>query len=327
MKCKLLVALSIFSLGCTPAPSDLNKEYSQRLANVLETDAPDITKPTFNKLPISPLPASKYKISVIDLAKLGHCRVATHIASHNNQLGKLAKPSEVFKYNVNFVRYAQECIKHKDTDSDVREILTKAHAQKKADLPATLAHVFTNEKELTQFLSLTFNEITYDTSNTEIKAQEALSTLSKLTNSLNSPHLIEEQSLTTALEKLNNNHYVQSLLTSTKKQIAWNRSSTKWLNQFSLENTVCPEGKNKNKAKVLNNVFQKYYIQDVQAYQSKLTQRLHSIEPYFKTFSQTFGSNTYPNPISPLLKELKQSAKQHVFWWQRFYKVCKVKPL
>jgi len=169
--------------------------------------------------------------------------------------------------------------------------------------------------------------VTYEVSDGEISAQEALSTLAKLTNNLGKPTHIQENNLTAALEKLNNNRYIQSLLSSTKKQIAWNLNGTRWLNEFSLTHTICPDGKNKKKAKVLNNVFQKYYIQNIQAYQSKLALRLHTIEPYFESFSHKFGAHIYPNPITPLLNELKLSAKQHVFWWQTFYKVCKVTPL
>ncbi|KZN30190.1 hypothetical protein N480_04365 [Pseudoalteromonas luteoviolacea S2607] len=327
MKCKLLIALSLSLLGCSPAPSDVNQQYSVRLANVLDVSKAVIKKPKALSLTATDTPTSSYTISVIDLAKLGHCRVATHIANHNNQLGKLAKPSERFKYNVNFIRYAQTCIKHQQTDNDVKETLSLALAEKRASLPASLAHVFTNEKELTKLLSLTFEEVTYEVSNGEIAAQEALSILATLANTLNNPNLIEENKLTSALEKLNNNPYVQSLLTSTQKQILWNSSSTHWLSQLSLENDICPEGKNKKKAKVLNNVFQKYYIQEIQAYQSKLAQRLHTLEPYFATFTEKFGKDVYPNPITPLINDLKLTAKQHVFWWQTFYKVCKVKPL
>ncbi|KZN61678.1 DUF3080 family protein [Pseudoalteromonas luteoviolacea] len=327
MKCKLLTAFSFILLGCTPAPSDVNEEYSERLANVIGVNKAVIEKPKTVKLQATNAPTSNYTISVIDLAKLGHCRVATHIANHNNQLGKLAKPSERFKYNVNFIRYAQACIKHQQTDNDVKETLSLALSEKRASLPASLVHVFTNEKELTKLLSLTFEEVTYEASNGEIAAQEALSMLATLANTLNNPSLIDENKLTNALEKLNNNPYVQSLLTSTQKQILWNSSSTHWLSQLSLENDICPEGKNKKKAKVLNNVFQKYYIQEIQAYQSKLAQRLHTLEPYFATFTEKFGKDVYPNPITPLINDLKLTAKQHVFWWQTFYKVCKVKPL
>ncbi|MBQ4809793.1 hypothetical protein A7985_04655 [Pseudoalteromonas luteoviolacea] len=327
MKCKLLTAFSFILLGCTPAPSDVNEEYSERLANVIGVNKAVIEKPKAVKLQATNAPTSNYTISVIDLAKLGHCRVATHIANHNNQLGKLAKPSELFKYNVNFIRYAQACIQHKSTDDDIKVTLQQALKEKQANLPASLAHVFTNEKELTKLLSLTFEEVTIETSNGEIAAQEALSIITSLVNKLDEPALIDENKLTAALEKLNNNSYVASLLTSTQKQILWNISSTHWLSQHSLEKSICPQGKNKQKAKVLNNVFQKYYIQEIQAYQSKLAQRLHTLEPFFSTFTDKFGKDLYPNPISPLLNELKLTAKQHVFWWQTFYKVCKVKPL
>ncbi|MDK1286222.1 DUF3080 family protein [Pseudoalteromonas umbrosa] len=328
MKCKLLLlALSTVLFGCTPAPSDTNQTYTERLGKVFSTDGLSIG--SLSVLPHSVLdkPKASYSISVIDLAKLGHCRVSTHIANHNNQLGKLAKPSEQFKYNLNFIRYAQACIDDDRTPRDVQQALALARQEKLAQLYPMLAYVFSNEKELNQFYTLTFSEVQRETSQGEIHALEALNTLSSLIDSLSEPNQANGEMLTDALEKLNNNNYVQSLITSTRSQIAWNQTTTTWLNSLDIENKVCPAGKNKKRAQVLNNVFQKFYIQDIQAYQSQLVKRLHDVEPHFETFSRKFGQQDYPNVITPLLVKLKQSAKEHVFWWQNFYKVCKVSPL
>ncbi|KZN69543.1 hypothetical protein N481_22385 [Pseudoalteromonas luteoviolacea S4047-1] len=328
MKCKLLLlALSTILLGCSPKPSDTNQTYTERLGKVFDTDGLQIEKLSVLPHSATDKPLSSYTISVIDLAKLGHCRVSTHIANHNNQLGKLAKPSEQFKYSLNFIQLAQACINNDKTPDDVRQALTMARQEKLAQLYPMLAYVFTHEKELTQFFTLTFSEIQLETSQGEIRALESLNTLSSLIDSLQEPSLAKGDTLTTALEKLNNNNYVQSLITSTRTQIKWNQTTTAWLSTLNLDNKVCPAGKNKKRAKVLNNVFQKFYIQDIQAYQSQLAKRLHDIEPHFAAFSNKFGQHDYPNVITPLLGELKQSAKEHVFWWQNFYKVCKVNPL
>ncbi|MBQ4836634.1 DUF3080 family protein [Pseudoalteromonas luteoviolacea] len=327
MKCKLLfIALSTVLLGCKPAPSDTNQTYTERLAKVFNSDGLSIE--ALSMLPYSAFdkPKSSYTISVIDLAKLGHCRVSTHIANHNNQLGKLAKPSEQFKYTLNFIRHAQACIDDERTPQDVQQALELARQEKLAQLYPMLAYVFTHEKELNQFFTLTFSEIKRETSKGEIQALEALNTLTSLIKGLDEPNKANGDMLTAALEKLNNNSYVQSLITSTRVQIAWNHTTTAWLNTLELEHRVCPAGKNKKRAKILNNVFQKFYIQDIQAYQSQLAKRLHDIEPHFQTFTDKFGHNTYPNLVTPLITELKQSAKSHVYWWQNFYKVCKVSP-
>ncbi|ESP92532.1 MULTISPECIES: DUF3080 family protein [Pseudoalteromonas] len=328
MKCKLLlIALSTVLLGCTPAPSDTNQTYTERLGKVFDTDGLSIE--ALSVLPHSAIdkPKSSYTISVIDLAKLGHCRVSTHIANHNNQLGKLAKPSEQFKYALNFIAYAQACIDDDRTPKDVQQALELARQEKLAQLYPMLAYVFTHEKELTQFFTLTFSEVQRETSQGEIHALEALNTLTSLIKDLNEPNKANGTMLTDALEKLNNNSYVQSLITSTRVQIAWNKTTTAWLSSLALERKVCPAGKNKKRAQVLNNVFQKFYIQDIQAYQSQLAKRLHDIEPHFQTFTDKFGGQDYPNVVTPLIAELKQSAKSHVYWWQNFYKVCKVSPL
>ncbi|ALU42079.1 DUF3080 family protein [Pseudoalteromonas rubra] len=318
----------LLAVACTPTASDINQEYANRLANVL-----DIPPPSIDKLsPIAEYTASRpeasFKLSVLQLANLGHCALAHNVAQHNNQLGRLAVPSEVFKYQVRFIQLAASCIQDTKTqDPEVKNILRQATEEKRTALAQYFAFMLSAEPELNQFNRLTFEETDKRGTDNEIQANEGLAALATVANSLLAPENIDPRKITPALNKLNNNSYVQTLMTSARRQISWNHSLTAWLAQIDLQETVCPEGKNKKKAQVLHNIFNKYAISQLQPYQSQLSIQLQELSNSFAQISQAIPHPLYPDHAAALMTELKLSSRQHAQWWQGFYKVCKVAPV
>ncbi|RZM74102.1 hypothetical protein C3B51_20010 [Pseudoalteromonas rubra] len=324
----VLILFSLTMASCTPVASDTNQEYADRLAHVLDLSPLKVEKPD----PLAPYKASRpqasFKLSVLQLANLGHCALAQDVAMHNNQLGKLAVPSEVFKYQLRFIQLADQCVEDSRTsDPEVKQVLAQAAAHKRSALSQYFAFMLSAEAELTQFSRLTFDEIDKRGTDNEIKANEGLATLASIASTLSTPEKIDPERVTPALEKLNNNHYVQTLLTSARKQIDWNQALTAWLSQVELQTAVCPEGKNKRKAEILHNVFNKFSISTLQPYQAQLSDQLQELSDSVEKISAAILYPPYPNHAKALMDELKTSSRQHAQWWQRFYKVCKVAPV
>ncbi|MCG7534804.1 DUF3080 family protein [Pseudoalteromonas sp. OOF1S-7] len=324
----VLILFSLAVTACSPTASDINQEYADRLANVLGLAPLSIDKPAPLASFSATRPEATFKLSVLQLANLGHCALAQDVAMHNNQLGKLAVPSEVFKYQVRFIQLASHCIQDTRTeDPEVKDILRQAAAEKRAALAQYFAFMLSAEPELNQFSRLTFAEIGKRGTDNEIQANEGLATLASVASSLATPENIDPQKITPALSKLNNNGYVQTLLTSARRQIYWNQSLTAWLSQVELQTAICPVGKNKKKALVLHNIFNKFAISQVQPYQAQLSIQLQELSDSLAQISQAISHPAYPNHAAALMVELKTSSKQHAQWWQRFYKVCKVAPV
>ncbi|TMP30270.1 hypothetical protein CWB99_02555 [Pseudoalteromonas rubra] len=323
-----LTLFSVILVACAPVASDINQEYADRLAHVLALDPLQIAKPTPLEAYRATRPEATFRLSVLQLANLGHCALAQDVAMHNNQLGKLAVPSEVFKYQVRFIQLADQCVDDDRTsDPDVKRTLTQAAAYKRTALPQYFAFMLSAEEELTQFSRLTFAEIDKRGSDDEIRANEGLATLASIANTLSTPENIDPERITPALRKLHNNPYAQTLLTSARKQINWNQALTAWLSQVELQTTVCPEGKNKRKAEILHNVFNKFSISTLQPYQAQLSNQLQELSNSVAKISAAIPYPPYPNHAEALMDELKTSSRQHAQWWQRFYKVCKVAPV
>ncbi|MCO7187686.1 MULTISPECIES: DUF3080 family protein [unclassified Pseudoalteromonas] len=324
-------ALTLFSVvlvACTPVATDINQEYANRLAHVLELEPLHIEKPAPLEVYRATRPEVTFKLSVLQLASLGHCALAQDVAMHNNQLGKLAVPSEVFKYQVRFIQLTDQCVQDSRTsDPEVKHTLTQAAAHKRTALPQYFAFMLSAEEELTQFSRLTFAEIDTRGTNSEIRANEGLAALAGIANNLRAPENIDPERITPALRKLHNNPYVQTLLTSARKQISWNQALTEWLSQVELQAAVCPEGKNKRKAEILHNVFNKFSISTLQPYQAQLSNQLHELSDSVAQISKAIPHPLYPDHAAMLVDELKASSKRHAQWWQRFYKVCKVAPV
>ncbi|CAH9061613.1 hypothetical protein PSECIP111951_02525 [Pseudoalteromonas holothuriae] len=332
----LIISLVTFIAGCSPAPSDTYIEYQQRLANVMEKSAATSTALTpFNAKHIA-RPSSKITLSMLELASLDHCTLMNTIASNNNQLGKVRVPSEQLKYALRFIKHVEICLNNSATkDAEIKNKLTTALNEKKRQLPSYFEQMVYNERELAKMSLLTSQEIDFEDHKVPLsKALEALSTLSKLQQLISQPNLnywqhTDPNLITDALAKLNNNHAISRLITSARTQIMLNRVTTEWLNTINPSEQICQSNKNKQKAQILSNVFNRFYLSQLQGYQSKLTNMLQNASPALvilwqsdDAFSKLFDiehSGSY-------YQQLKISAVEHVTWWQKFYKACKIQP-
>ena len=136
-----------------------------------------------------------------------------------------------------------------------------------------------------------------------------------------------------ALEQLNKYRFNQLLIYSARLQIAFNNSATRFIESQSIDE-ICPAGKNKKVATIVSNVFQKYFLKEIQPYQANLAGYLETLLPLYNQlwFDQAITNkqiNTFIalDSQNNLLNQLKGSAKKHVTWWQNFYKTCEISPI
>ena len=123
------------------------------------------------------------------------------------------------------------------------------------------------------------------------------------------------------------------LIQSARQQIAFNNSATSFVKTLNLRD-ICPTGKNKKTAKIVSNVFQKFFLGEIQHYQAQLTGYLEVLQPLYNQLwfkeeitSEPINDLTKTNSPNNLLNQLKNSAKNHVVWWQTFYKTCEISPI
>ena len=320
--------------GCSESPTDTYATYQSRLNNVHKFELVALQ-------PLEPLQAKSLwqsnqtaTFGLLDLGKINHCKLSQFIAHHNSQLGKVAPQSEQIKYQINFIHHAPECIKELDNNRIKTELIA-IEQQKKADLYGQFKHMLLVEPETRALFQL----------GKTLHLNEAVGlndTLEALTVLANIDQQIKEQmfsditpdSITEALGKLNRTSFTSQLITSMQQQIHLNQQLTASLSKIDLQ-TLCPIGKNNQQATIFANVFSQFYLKQLQGYQAQLTKQFRQLEPYLTTLwhnehkqlispalVKLIGSQTEPN----LEQQLSSSAKQHVQWWQTFFKQCNISP-
>ncbi|MEL0634494.1 DUF3080 family protein [Pseudoalteromonas carrageenovora] len=331
----LLILFSFLLVGCNKAPSDTNKTYVERLSSTLDVAAiePNLLK-QLSLLPPSPLEKNNITLSIVELAGISHCKLNVLISEHNNQLGKTASAAGKFKYQIHFIQSAQICLNSLDKNSPIFSKIQKAKTYKQTHLMHYFNTMLFKERELNQTWQLTSTELNKEPAgySDTLHALKQLVTIKEQisTQQFNS---INANAIFSALEQLNKYQFNQALIQSARMQVVLNNSATDFVKTLDL-NDLCPVGKNNKKAKIISNVFQKFYLKDIQPYQAQLTGYLEKLQPLYKElwFGQSITSESINNLIKPksntnLLNLLKSSAKNHVIWWQRFYKTCEISPI
>ncbi|WP_350545931.1 DUF3080 domain-containing protein [Pseudoalteromonas sp. 5-MNA-CIBAN-0065] len=331
----LLVVCFIALTACSDKPSNANHTYIQRLANTLDLQ-PVTPKPLvpLSLIPLTVLSDSNITLGIIQLASLSHCKLNVLISEHNNQLGKTATAASILIYQIKFIQSAQQCLTSLEKDSSIYKKILAATEHKQNNLMHYFNSMLYKESELNRIWQLSSRELSI----TPAGFSDTVNAVTKLVNikqqitkqqfaQINSEHLFA------ALEQLNKYQFNQQLIQSVRTQIALNNSATQFINTINISQ-LCQAGKNNNQAQIVNNIFKKYYLGQVQPYQAQLAGYLETLQPlyqqlWYKTAitSKPINNLLQPNANSNLLNQLKYSAKNHVLWWQVFYKTCEISPI
>jgi len=330
----LLAACCMVLLGCSEQPSEANKTYLSRLSNTLQAPEPH-TKPLQQLALVKPVEALQpaIKIGITELAGISQCKLNVLISEHNNQLGKTATAASQLKYQIDFIQSAQNCLNTLDKQSNVHSKITAAKNQKQTQLTHYFNNVLYSEPELSSTWQLTGQELSTQPAgfSDTVEALKKLTTIKHQIETKKSM-AINSDDILSALEPLNRYKFDQQLIQAAREQISLNHTATQFVNSLVVED-ICPKGKNKQQAKIVSNIFNKYYLKQIQPYQAQLSGYLETLQPLYMQlwFNQAVSSEAVNALLDPnsnnLLAQLKASAKEHVIWWQKFYKTCEISPI
>ncbi|MEO2279262.1 DUF3080 family protein [Pseudoalteromonas pernae] len=339
LKPLLIFSTMMMLVGCAEQPTDVHEEYRHRLAKFVSiaptSDVALESWPQFDYSEVAP----STTISLIQLGQLNHCQLAGHIASHNNQLGKVATPSELFKYHIRFIQLVEPCLKHPKTihlNADLKQALADARTQKVHMASVYFNNILAREPELTRMTTLSASQLGFEEQAGKVQSQEALELLAQIADNIEAENFnaIDPVELTSALSSLNNNDYVRKLLTSTRAHIALNNALTLALEDINISENICPPNRANSDTVILHNIFNMFYIKQLQPYQAHLSGDLQRLTPLLARIWQFMPDTDNPKTRvfgsiqrTSLLQQLKQASKNHVLWWQNFYKQCDIKPV
>lgn len=338
LKPLFILVASCFLFACTPSPIETYATYQSRLAKFLPvSERSNIRLQTLPALRIETINSTQ-SISILNLAQLNHCALSSLVAQHNNQLGKVASASELLKYHLAFIQGVEPCLaqpKSKEVDKDIVRALQNAKQEKQTQLALYFNAMLANEHEFKRLFSLSGSELKFDENAGRSDTIEALTQLANIADAIAQQqwHSIDVGNITTALALLNGNDYLRKLLTSAQKQQALNTQLTEQLAQVDPAHSLCKPKHNRDEANIVHSVFSHFYLEQLQAYQSQINGALFQIEPLLGRVLQ-FYPDDEPLKVKllggensqSLQQALSNSSKNHIYWWQGFFKQCDLRP-
>lgn len=322
MQNKLVALVSLALVACSKSPSDINTTYVERLSSVIEVKQPNDYHDTFWYDRNVTKPKFTSSISVLELAKMQHCELASLIAEHNNQLGKLAQPSIEFDYHLAFITNAQLC-SDKLKSNNLTTSLNTAVNEKRNKLMHFFSYALESDPHLKYLYLPATHSLAMDKTGDKSSYLDAIKALSQLKNKLDTDNFssINPSELTGISSLITPNNYGARLIRALREQIYLTNALTSQMHKINIAR-LCKQNHSNESAEVLANIFTKYYAGKLQAYHGELISEGKAVLPLLSDLY----SNNQIVMITTLPEQLKQASKAHALWWQGFYKKCNLIP-
>jgi hypothetical protein len=331
MAVKYLFILSCLA-GCsdkTPIESSMEK-YAARMANVLEIESINIKYPNLStnsdRLPrkADMTSVTSDPISLITLSKLNQCGLGSIIAERNTTLGKTQLPSSRLIWESKFLQQLNYCSKQ-SLEESISLTITDILLSKNTSWESQWSFFVQQSDAIRQ--SLQQNVKLIQGQNDGIASTvAALNYIHKLnTFHINNEHSISTSELESHLQNLQI-HKLPAAVWRTQRYVEDNlRQLTHWLeNNINLE-TCSSDKQFQQKAIYLRNVFELFFVTEIQPIASALNNYLYQINPIVNTLVKHQAINQqFSNWVSKRADDssYKQSFQTHIDFWQRFFKAC-----
>lgn len=351
--CALLLCLSALLAACgRSSPEAMLENYSDRVARVLEepinshlqaTPVIALLPPRRERL----LPLTDLRQGLIDVLALRHCNLLGLIAQRNSSLGKVMLPSKQLVYEMRLLSQVRDCraqlAQSSDADAEFKQQLDSIYSLKVRELPAVLWNAIYASREMESNFSmgdpplpLRLDDNQSDGSEAALRSLQVLADLQTLIATPN-------WQLPAGLGQLEQ-HY--QTLEANRFGSQWLKSV--WLLSQTLEHTaqaldrrqqrasLCPQQRPTPKARILLNVFNKYYAGEVQPYMARVDrsgqrwkalhqQLLNNLPatPAMRDYQWHIFADTNPDS---LWQGYIQARDHHTRSWQATLRHCNLMP-
>ncbi|MDO6707995.1 DUF3080 domain-containing protein [Photobacterium sp. 1_MG-2023] len=334
----ILLLMFVVSLsGCERPSSDSSFEnYSERLASVLETNAPPPPKTS-----IPPLPETNdvlqhtqdIRMGLLDAYELRQCGLFQLIAERNSVLGKVQDRTRQLRYELLLLDGIGHCLTTLAEDSKLHSQLFDVQQAKQTDLPRYFWNMLLAGEEWQKQLKPTHFAFTLDQMPGATVSQEIFRGLAQIAQQITAQQSVPAktaESLLTFQEAIHAYRYLGRLFYSMARARDWLNATTEML-QKQDSRVYCGPNRNQQKATYLENVFYKFYIDEIQPYLARLDSQYQEIAPDLKTL---FATPQRPDSLTDyqslyidgaLHLQFHQATLNHVTYWQNLFKRCGIK--
>ncbi len=360
----LMVVLS----ACNPFSEarPMMDEYVERVARVLETEPglSAIDSPTqIPRRRDRVLTMPELELGMLDFLSLYGCELQFVVGEKNSVMGKVMQPLNRLRYELRFIRAAQDCIPETE-DEDLVEVLNEAIASKRETLPIALWNATWGVEEIETLFTLAKGYYPVQSEGNPVadlardsdrmnQVVGALLTGKVEANALavKTPgkEALEESALESALEsslefagavqqRWQAEYRAGQLINSAALVKTRLNDATALLQQRIKQRPLCLKGKPNNQAEIVQSMFFSVYIEKIQPYMSNLSRaRVELIEPLAmmaerqKAVMPPEFANWYRKHLSQvaddsLWLELDAAMARHTESWQALLEQCGMRP-
>ena len=342
----LLIFISLTLAACSPSPDEIAQDYLERIARVTAENLPDDPSFINNPPPLTQVKQQSYliesgKVSLLDFLKLQSCELAQSLGYKNSQLGKLAPASQKMHLERDFLLQAPACIKAlQSSNPELVQLLSQALQQKRQQALKIWWNAWFAAAEWQSYIS---------------GSRESLEQGGASPGHLRPGLVALDYAIDQGLNWQQQNYaYSDSDMEQQLQQLHLAESLSRWRNslrvmtlslyrvasmleQSQQKKTLCSDGVEKKQAEYLRNVFNQFYVAQIQPYLGRIYNFGNELWPRLnavKSLAKELNSEQTAHPLFLLwyesLKLEKQQFEQmnlrHVKAWQTLLEECGQSP-
>jgi hypothetical protein len=275
----------------------------------------------------------RISINLLEFLRLSECELQRHIGQRNGALGRVMESTQQLIYDVTFLSLAKQCLTQLQPGSTLANTLQTAYEHKLTYFPASAWNATFASKEFNYLFSLGAKPLSL----TAVKEQplQLNNALAKLTRGYR--RLLNEEWVEDFLTNIET-HY--QIIESSKRlgeirlslQVATHtlREADSLLLARTKKNPLCQKQQGNSQFTIVNAVFHKYYIGQVQPYIAALHQQSSSV---FLEIDELLAIQQAPVNIVSFWGEVYHSnnsewqgfnraVKTHTLNWQALLRQC-----
>lgn len=345
----LCIFILCFSLGGCESRSDLEQrldEYQWRLFNSLNIKA-DLPAATFS-IVVYPRqrelqrPLAPVAINLLEFLRLSRCDLQRLLGQRNSSLGQVMAASQRLFYELDFIQLAPDCIAELQRlgHQALATQLEAAIALKQQQLPDVVFNAIWAGPEFQRLFSTSIPP--FELSGLQQTPVALEQSLEQLAHALNQEPLSafspeEKVTLENALGVVASEKYMGRLLQSAVLLTQRLNGLTQVVEHQWSQRGLCPQGVVTPEARVLQRVFLRFYIGDLQPYIALLHQRGERLRMLLESMP---GLNVSANTSlavywrshwaetmdQSVWQQYQLAVSRHTRLWQRLLSDCALMP-
>ncbi|USH03943.1 DUF3080 domain-containing protein [Grimontia kaedaensis] len=321
----IIIALFLLSGCLEPDKARAQFEnYQTRLANVVNTEPLPLEESDYIELPRKrdlKLPVGDVRMGLLDAYELRECGLFQLIADRNSILGKVQDAFRQLNYEVSLLNTLELCLADVESDA-LREQLLNAQKQKQQQLSTVYWNTLVSSDAWRQ--QLTPASVSLIAPDKPFPHSEALLAINAYAN------LYERGTDIVSLqEPIEKQRYLGSVFHSMDESTRWLNTITKQLYRDDLL-VICGANRDPTRLNYLRNVFDKFFIGEVQPYLSKINGLYLDAQPALETLHRQLPENdvflSYNDAYfaGSHYQSFQKAVKDHVGYWQQLFQRCNV---